>query len=317
MSIGVQQVLPTMPNDISYPLLNSQIIQSVFPANIYVNALTYYSIIDQGIPAVTFVLQKEPTFTPTLAPINEGSDIPIDMTPYTTDTVTPDFWGLGIRIPRRVIEDLQIPIMNDYNNRLMLRTAYTRDKHAERTINAALTTASQTYGHSDNGTTPFNFIGFTGTNFDVLDTLSSYDIKTAKKGVEKYNYLISDILMNPVNASDLLMVPHFVSAFVYGKTSLNDNALQQSTAPIGLLHGYSVWSSNVTAAGSAYFLASNGANVNNQFSPLGYWVEKRPPLAEQMFWAPDDTFRVYVTARFKGYISRPRAGFVITDLATA
>lgn len=316
MSISVQQ-LYVERTEFAYPELSTKIIQAVFPANIFVNTLTYYSIADRQVPSVTFVLQNIPTSQPTINPIGESEDIPVDMTPYSKSTVTPQFWGDSIRIPRTVTEDLQIPVMEDYLQRITFKTQYTRDKHVERTLNAALSANSQTTAHA-NGTD--NFVGFTGTGFDLNGVFSQKDLRTMKANVEKdtSNYLISDLIFNAINAADLIRVPNYVSAFYYGRTDIGvKGAVQQATAPIGLLHGYNLWVSNVCPAGTVYSIAAGGANVNNQYSPLGFFVEKRPPTAEKIFWPSTDEFRVFVTTRFKSYISRYQAAYMITGLATS
>ena len=311
MSIAVQQ-LYVERTEFAYPELSTRIIQAVFPTNIFVNTLTYYSIADRQVPSVTFVSQNIPSSQPTIQPIGESEDIPVDMTPYSKTTVTPQFWGASIRIPRTVTEDLQIPVMQDYLQRITFKTQYTRDKHVERTLNAALSSTAHAEGTD-------NFVGFDGTGFSLVGTLSQKDIRTMKANVEKdvNNYLISDLICNAINAADFIRVPNYVSAFYYGRTDIGvKGAIQQATAPVGLLHGYNVWISNVTPAGTVYSLAAGGANVNNQYSPLGFFVEKRPPTAENLFWPSTDEFRVFITTRFKSVITRSQAGYMITSLAT-
>lgn len=313
MSTSVQQLVTTPTATIAFPEISSRIIQAVFPANIFVNTLTYYSIADRAVPSVNFVLQNIPSSQPTIQPIGESEDIPVDMTPYSFAIVTPNFWGDAVRIPRTVIEDIAVPVMEDYLQRITFKTMYTRDKHVEQTLNAALSSTAHAAGTS-------NFVGFTGTGFDLTNVLSQLDIRTAKANVEKdpNNYLITDIIVNAINAADLIRVPNYVSAFYYGRTDVGTRgALQQATAPIGLLHGYNLWVSNVATAGTAYFLAANGANVNNMYSPLGFFVEKRPPTAEQLFWGATDEFRVWITTRFKSYVARSQAGYMINGLATS
>ena len=75
MSTSVQSLVTTQ-TEIAYPELSTRIIQAVFPANIFVNSLTYYSIADTRVPAVTFVLQNIPSSQPTIQPIGESEDIP-------------------------------------------------------------------------------------------------------------------------------------------------------------------------------------------------------------------------------------------------
>jgi hypothetical protein len=313
MSTSVQQLVPTITSQFAYPELSARILQAVFPANIFVNTLTYYSIADTKVPAVTFVLQNIPTTDPTIQPIGESEDIPVDMTPYSNATVTPNFWGDSVRIPRTVTEDLMIPVMEDYLQRITYKTAYTRDKHVEQTLNTTLPSTAHA-----NGTN--NFIGFTGVGFDLQGVFSQLDIRTMKANVEKdpNNFLITDLIANAVNASDLIRIPNYVSAFYYGRTDIGVNgALQQATAPIGLLHGYNIWVSNVTTVGTVYALAAGGANVNNLYSPLGFFVEKRPPQADNIFWPSTDEFRVFITTRFKSYVARTQAGYAITGLNTS
>lgn len=313
MSTQVQQLVTTPTATIAFPEISQRIIQAVFPANIFVNTLTYYSIADRQVPSVNFVLQNIPSSQPTIVPIGESEDIPVDMTPYSFAIVTPNFWGDAVRIPRTIIEDIAVPVMEDYLQRITFKTMYTRDKHVEQTLNAGLSSTAHAAGTA-------NFVGFTGTGYDVTNTLSQLDIRTAKANVEKdpNNYLITDIIVNAINAADLIRIPNYVSAFYYGRTDVGTRgALQQATAPIGLLHGYNLWVSNVATAGTAYFLAANGANVNNMYSPLGFFVEKRPPTAEQLFWGATDEFRVWITTRFKSYLARSQAGYMTTGLATS
>ena len=313
MSTSVQQLVTTPTPTIAFPEISSRIIQAVFPANIFVNTLTYYSIADRQVPSVNFVLQNIPTSQPTIVPVGESEDFPVDMTPYSYAIVTPNFWADAVRIPRTVIEDIAVPVMEDYLQRITFKTMYTRDKHVEQTLNQGLSSTAHSPGTS-------NFVGFTGTGFDLANTLSQLDIRTAKSVVEKdpNNYLITDIIVNAINAADLIRVPNYVSAFYYGRTDIGtQGALQQATAPIGLLHGYNLWVSNVATVGTAYFLAANGANVNNMYSPLGFFVEKRPPTAEQLFWPSTDEFRVFISTRFKAYLARSQAGYMITSLATS
>jgi hypothetical protein len=312
MSISVQQLVTTQ-TEFAYPELSTRIIQAIFPANIFVNALTYYSIADRQVPSVTFVLQNIPTTQPTIMPIAESEDIPVDMTPYSKSTVTPQFWGDAIRIPRTVTEDLQIPVMQDYLQRITFKTQFTRDKHVEQTLNAGLSSTAHAAGTD-------NFVGFTGTGFDLNNVFSQKDLRALKVNIEKdtNNFLMTDIIANAINAADLIRVPNYVSAFYYGRTDIGvRGAVQQATAPIGLLHGYNVWVSNVATAGTVYGVAAGGANVNNQYSALGFFVEKRPPTAEQLFWPSTDEFRVWVTTRFKAYLARSQAGYMITSLATS
>src|SRR5579864_5345789 len=169
MSISVQQLVNTQ-TEFAYPELSTRIIQAIFPANIFVNALTYYSIADRQVPAVTFVLQNIPSTQPTIMPIGESEEIPVDMTPYSKSTVTPQFWGDAVRIPRTVTEDLQIPVMQDYLQRITFKTQFTRDKHVEQTLNAGLSSTAHAGGTN-------NFVGFTGTGFDLTGVLSQLDIR--------------------------------------------------------------------------------------------------------------------------------------------
>jgi len=298
--------------EFAYPELSTKILQAVFPANVFVNMLTYYSIADKQVPSVTFVLQTIPSSQPTIQPVGESEDIQVDMTPYSKATITPDKWGISIRIPREVQEDMQIPVMQDYLQRITYKTAYTRDKHVERTLNANLSETAHA-----NGTD--NFISATGTGFDLNGTLSDKDFRNAKTNVEKdtNNFLMTDLIMNAINAADLTRIPNFVSYLAYGPTTLKDSPLKQATAPVGQLKGLSTWISNVAPAGTSYFLAANGANVNNQYSPLGFFIDKRPPTTERIFWNSTDEFRVFVTTRFKSYIARSQAGYMITGLATS
>ena len=180
----------------------------------------------------------------------------MDFTPYTTVTVTPYKKGLRERVSRENIEDLYIPVIEDQLRRLARRMAYTIDKDCMTVIDAGATTSNAGTGTS---------LGATGTEFTISGGMGTKDILKAKAAIESYNFIPDSILLNPVNARDVMYLPQFSLHLQYGEPVIQ-------TGKIGDIYGMAVYISNVVPVGTAYIL-STGQNLSAAYSPMGFFVK--------------------------------------------
>jgi len=179
----------------------------------------------------------------------------MDFTPYTTVTVTPYKKGLRERISRENIEDLYIPIIEDQLRRIARRMAYTIDKDCQTVIDSAAGNSFAATGTS---------LSATGTEFTISGGLGSKDILKAKSLIEGYNFIPDTILLNPVNARDVMYLPQFSLHLQYGEPVIQ-------TGSIGKIYGMDVYISTVVPAGTGYVL-SIGQNLSAAYSPMGFFV---------------------------------------------
>lgn len=194
-----------------------------------------------------------------LSEISEGAEIMMDYTPYTTITVTPYKKGARQRISRENIEDLYIPIIEDQLRRLARRMAYTIDKDCQSVIDAGAGNSITATGTS---------LGATGTEFTITGGLGTKDILKAKAAIEGYNLIPDSILLNPINARDVMYLPQFSLHMQYGEPVIQ-------TGIIGTIYGMAVMISTVIPAGTAYIL-STGQNLSAAYSPPRIFRDQAP-----------------------------------------
>jgi hypothetical protein len=241
---------------IGYPALHSKIIELTMPALIVKRLIPEFPLVAGK--TATFVKQSG-SRSATIGEVSEGSEIPMDFTPYNTVTVTPYKKGLRERVSRENIEDLYIPVIEDQLRRLARRMAYTIDLDCMTVIGNAAANNSAGTGTS---------MGATGTEFTVSGGLGTKDILAGKAKIESYNFIPDTIILNPINARSVYYLPQFTLHAQYG-----DPVIQ--TGAIGQIYGMNVYVTNVCSAGTAYIL-STGQNLSASYAPLGFFVNGEP-----------------------------------------
>lgn len=237
-----------------YPALHKKILELTMPA-LRVKGL---------FPEFPLVAGKTATFVKengsraaAISQIGEGAELQLDFTPYTTITVTPYKKGLRERISRENIEDLYIPVIENQLRRIARRMAYTIDKDCMTVIDSAAATSIASTGKS---------LSATGTEFTITGGLGTKDILAGKTAIESYNFIPDGILLNPVNARDVMYLPQFSLYAQYGE---EPGAMQ--SGEIGTIYGMNVYISTVVPAGNAYML-STGQNLSASYAPMGFFV---------------------------------------------
>jgi hypothetical protein len=283
---------------IAFPALHQKIIELTMPALVVKRLLPEFPL-TAGRTA-SFVKQSG-SRAATISEISEGVEIPMDFTPYTYLTCTPYKKGLRERVPREMIEDLYIPVIEDQLRRLARRMAFTIDNDCMSVIVAAAGSSSAGTGKS---------LSATGTEFTITGGLGTKDILWAKAKIESYNFIPDTILMNPVNARDVYYLPQFSLYAEYGE----NQAIQ--TGKIGTVYGLmNVLVSTVVSAGTAYIL-STGQNMSAAYAPLGYFVIKRPLMSDIDIKKEFDATDVMLTTRYSPVILCGEAIVQVTGLST-
>ena len=240
---------------VAYPALHKKIVELCMPALVVKKLLPEFPLVAGK--TATFV-KENGSRAAAISQVGEGAEIQMDFTPYTTVTITPYKKGLRERISRENIEDLYIPVIDDQLRRLARRMAYTIDKDCMTVIDSAAATSTAATGKS---------LGSTGTEFTIAGSLGTKDILAGKATIEGYNFVPDSILLNPINARDVMYLPQFSLYTQYGEQpGVMQNGL------MGTIYGMSVYISTVVPAGTAYVL-STGPNLSAAYSPMGFFVK--------------------------------------------
>jgi hypothetical protein len=282
---------------VAYPALHKKIIELTMPALVIKKLFPEFPLVAGK--TATFVKQSG-SRSAAISEISEGAEVPMDFTPYTTVTVTPYKKGLRERVTRENIEDLYIPVIEDQLRRLARRMAYTIDKDCMTVIEAAAGSSSSGSGTS---------LGATGTEFTISGGLGTKDILNAKAKIESYNFIPDSILLNPINARDVMYLPQFSLHMQYGEPVIQ-------TGMIGTIYGMAVYVSTVVTAGNAYIL-STGQNLSAAYAPMGFFVIKRPLLTDIEIKKEFDSVDVTLTTRYSPVVTCGEAIFKVTGLASS
>jgi hypothetical protein len=282
---------------IAYPALHKKILELTMPALVVKKLFPEFPLVAGK--TATFVKQSG-SRAAALSEIAEGSEIMMDYTPYTTITVTPYKKGARQRISRENIEDLYIPVIEDQLRRLARRMAYSIDKDCQSVIDAGAANSIASTGKS---------LGATGTEFTITGGLGTKDILAAKAIIEGYNLIPDTILLNPVNARDVMYLPQFSLHMQYGEPVIQ-------TGMIGTIYGMAVMISTVIPAGTAYIL-STGQNLSAAYSPMGMFVIKRPLLTDVDIKKEFDCVEVSLTTRYSPVVTYGEAICKVTGLASS
>jgi hypothetical protein len=282
---------------IAYPALHKKILELTMPALVVKKLFPEFPLVAGK--TATFVKQSG-SRAAALSEIAEGSEIMMDYTPYSTITVTPYKKGARQRISRENIEDLYIPVIEDQLRRLARRMAYTIDKDCQLVIDAGAGTSITATGTS---------LGATGTEFTITGGLGTKDILKAKAAIEGYNLIPDSILLNPINARDVMYLPQFSLHLQYGEPVIQ-------TGSIGKIYGMDVMISTVIPAATGYIL-STGQNLSAAYAPIGFFVIKRPLLTDVDIKKEFDCVEVSLTTRYSPVVTYGEAICKVTGLAAS
>ena len=282
---------------VQYPALHKKIVELCMPSLVVKKLFPEFPLIAGK--TVTFVKQNG-SRAAAISEVSEGAEIQMDFTPYTTVTVTPYKKGLRERISRENIEDLYIPVIEDQLRRLARRMAYTIDKDCMTVIDSAAANSSAGTGTS---------LGATGTEFTISGGLGTKDILKAKAAIGSYNFIPDSILLNPINARDVMYLPQFSLHMQYGEPVIQ-------TGIIGTIYGMAVYISTVVSAGTAYIL-STGQNLSAAYSPMGFFCIKRPLMSEVEIKKEFDSVDVTLTTRYSPIVLCGEAIYKVTGLASS
>lgn len=306
MPFGVPDINSILQAGGLYPKLSTAIHLIAMTKQIAKQMFTPYSMVGIQSNAVTFPKEKadrRKIFSRTEA----GALIPIDYTGYEYILVKPYKIGEGFSITREALEDNQLPVVTNQMTRKALVLGQTMDMDG---IISLLANYGSTFSCAGKS------LGFDGTVYTKASTVGTQDINNAVALIKQVNYDADCLLVNANVEAQLRMLPHFSQAFSYGSvngpsplvTGKWDGNTEGSQGMVGKILGLDVFVSNNvlddptgkagTLNNRVLALAREGKNPMGQFSPIGYYCEKRPPTVETEIAPSRDSQLVWMTARY-------------------
>jgi len=291
MSLQTEIMSPVTTAGMMYPALHNMIIQTIMPNMVGRNFYMPYSMTSGN--AVTFAKQSGSPGA-VADEISEGAEIPLDVTSYSQVVVVPKKVGQGLIITRETIEDAQLPVQADQLMRKALIVANKIDKDCIDTLDA---------GASGSVTASGKSLALDGTEFVLSGSggpgIGYYDIVDAQSLVENNNFKPDSLLIHPRALKYLKRLPHFTAAFSVGGNGRMSSGMPAVPGVVGEVLGLDVFVSTNCPTGSAYVIC-RGANptITGQYSPLGFFVERRPITTEVQAMPSRDSMGIFITTRY-------------------
>lgn len=290
MSLQRRILSPVTTAAMLYPALHTQIVQIAMPNMVSRQFFQPFTLTASN--SVTFPKQSGSTGA-VVQRIAEGTEIPLDVTPYTSVNVVPYKIAHGFIVTQETIEDSLIPIQTDQMVRAALRFANKVDKDCISVIGAGTGSSVAASGKS---------LAFDGTEFVLSGSggpgIGTYDIIDAKNDIEAYNYIPDALLVHPYAKGHIEKLPHFTSLAHYGEPILQEGMIQVP-GKFGDILGLDAYSSTNCPTGSAYVLSTGKtSNIMGQYSPMGMFVERRGITTKMKAIENRDSVGIYITARY-------------------
>jgi hypothetical protein len=290
MSLQREILSPVTTAGMLYPALHQLILQIAMPNMVTRQFYQQYTLTASN--SITFSKQSGSPGA-VVDEVSEGSEIPLDVTPYTSTTVVPKKVGHGFVITREFIEDSAIPVQQDQIVRSSMRVANKIDKDCVAALQA---------GASGSVTATGKTLATNGTEFVLSGSggpgIGMYDIIDAISMVEANNYIPDTLLVHPYQKKFITKLPHFTALMYYGSPLLAEG-MMAVPGKFGDILGLDAFASTNCPTGSAFVLSrGRTTNILGQYSPMGFFVERRPLTTAVKALEERDSIGVYITTRY-------------------
>jgi hypothetical protein len=292
MSLNTDTMSPVITGGMMYPALYNLIWQIAMPNMITRQMFQPYSMTSGN--AVTFPKQSGSPGA-VADEVSEGAEIPLDVTDYSQVVVVPKKVGQGIIISKETIEDAMLPIQQDQLVRKTLLVANKIDKDCIDVIAA---------GYSGSVTSSGKSLALDGTEFVLSGSggpgIGTYDISEAVSLIENNNYIPDTLICHPRVKKYLQRLPNYTAAFAIGGAgTILSGMPAKAGGPFATLNGLECFATTNCPTGSAFVLCrGTSPNIMGQFSPMGFFVERRPLTTEVQAMPSRDSMGIFVTTRY-------------------
>ncbi|MGD0072528.1 MAG: hypothetical protein ABSB71_13330 [Candidatus Bathyarchaeia archaeon] len=283
---------------IQYPELHQVILELTMP-NLITKRLFTDDVLKSG-RTKTYV-KEVGTRSTGISEIAPGTAVPVDYTPLSYVTISPYKRGESVEIPKEVVEDVDLPVINQQLKRLARRLAFQIELDCITVIGSACPGANS---NACTGKT----ITVTGTEFTKAGTPGMEDFNAAEALINKADFLMDTILCNPLQKRDIKNLPNY---------SLYHDVISPITQkPMQMLGEWELCWSNVIPAGTVYCI-STGKNLSAAYAPLGFFLVKRPLTTDVELLKSKELVKPILTTRYAPVITNGECIAAITGCATS
>jgi hypothetical protein len=283
---------------IQYPELNQVIIEMTMP-NLITKRLFTDDVLKHG-RTKTYPIENG-SHSVGISEIAPGTAVPVDFTPYKYATISPYKRGESVEIPKEVVEDVDLPVINQQLKRLARRLAYQIELDCVTVIAAAVPGANSFAG---TGKT----ITVTGTEFTKAGTAGMEDFNNAEALINAGDFLMDTILCNPIQKRDIKNLPNY--------SLYRDEISPITQKPMQMLGEWELCWSNVIPAGTIYCI-STGKNLSAAYAPMGYFLVRRPLTTDVELIKSKELVKPILTTRYSPLVTNGPCIAAITNLATS
>ncbi len=270
----------TIPDQLMYPGLSQNIIETALPAQIFRQLFVQYPTM--GRQSVTIPVEAGST-TAVANRIGEGDDIPLEIAPIGSNTITAYKIGGGHMITKEMVLFQQVPIIQHRLKRLGLKMGNMIDFDCAQVISGSGCTSTSCAGKS---------LGMDMTETTISGTIGQYDLVDAVARMQTTNLYPDTLVVNPTGFSHLRKLPMYNSQMLYGKPVYQSGEM-------GHIEGLVVLVSMNCPSGEAFIINSNLTSTPlGQFAPMGYFAEAIPIQTSMLDNPRKDAYEVYATAMY-------------------
>jgi hypothetical protein len=320
MGFGISDLSPTYVGSGLYPTLDRGIVQVAMPMQVARNLFGYDSLVGKG-NAKTYP-KESASVRVGIARVGEKAKIGFISHPYSYVVAKPYKIGAAIGISHEVIEDADLPVMVNQMTRAGLLFGNQMD------ADGILSLLANTAGDKNVcGKTKI----YTGAEVTKANTIGQYDLVNAKTLLMHYNYNADlgggALVMAPSAAAWVRVLPTYADNEAYGAPVYKEGVWAGAQLPqhFGTVEGLRCYITNnmVTAPfGSgaltmkAIVAATGGANPLGQYSPIGFFVDKRPMTTRPEEDNSRDMTKTFLTARYYWAIVNNKPYVTLADMGT-
>jgi hypothetical protein len=294
--------------DLQYPGLSQMIVEYAMPAQIFRQLYVHYP--SMGRQSVTIPKESDPANTSAIVAsrVGEGDELPLNILPVTSSTVSVYKVGEGYQVTREMILFQQVPIIQQRLKRLGITIGNTIDYDCAVLVEAAVSGLGATYTNAVSGKTK----GSDNTIAAEAGTLGQYDIVDATVRMMNFNLFADTIVTSPVGAGQLRKLPQFSSQLNYGTPRYEHGELGEVeglrvlvSRHVGAKADHTIVSPNVLA----YVMTGTETTAPNplgQYTPMGYYVEALPIQTMVHDNPRRDSYEVYAESMFAPVVVTPK-----------
>ena len=206
----------SIPNQLVYPGLSQMIVEYAMPAQIFRQLYVHYP--SMGRQSVTIPTEATPSNAPAIVAsrIGEGDELPLNILPVTSSTITVYKVGEGYQVTREMILFQQVPIIQQRLKRLGITLGNTIDFDCAATVDAGAGASTGVAGKTK---------GLDNTVAAEANTIGQYDLVDAKVRMMNNNLFADTLVVQPKGAGHIAKLPQYKAYMYTGET------------PSGYMHG--------------------------------------------------------------------------------